>query len=178
MAVSEGHTETAGLLLDRGAAIEAKDNDGKTALLLAATWGRTDTVRLLLVMGAAADATDISGCTPLECAVLNGHTHVVELLMNVGRDVDQHDSRAFLYASVHGHTAIIAMLLQRGVDIGARLEGRRALGWAIENGHTDAAALIEDRMKELVFTTVASIWRCHPDTPKELMSLILKKLYR
>ena len=44
LAAQNGHTATVDLLLIRGAAIEAKDGDGWTALIWAAARGNTETV--------------------------------------------------------------------------------------------------------------------------------------
>jgi uncharacterized protein len=61
-----GHIPSVRLLLDRGAKIEAKNNDGQTALMLAASETEVETVRLLLDRGANARAKDIFGHTALK----------------------------------------------------------------------------------------------------------------
>lgn len=48
----QGHTETARLLLDSGANVNAKLTDGSTPLALAAWKGHTEVVRLVLARGA------------------------------------------------------------------------------------------------------------------------------
>ena len=63
LAAQNGHTATVDLLLIRGAAIEAKDGDGWTALIWAAARGNTATVRLLLDRGASFQATGQRGET-------------------------------------------------------------------------------------------------------------------
>jgi ankyrin repeat protein len=60
-----GHDATVRLLLEKGRTVDATDEDGKTALHLAAEKGHEATVRLLLEKGAAVDATDKYGWTPL-----------------------------------------------------------------------------------------------------------------
>ena len=50
-----GLTEVVQLLLSKGAAIDEKDNDGRTALMLASKRGRTEAMQLLLGHGAAID---------------------------------------------------------------------------------------------------------------------------
>ena len=48
----EGHTEIAELLLKHGAEVNAKDNNGETALMDAARNGHTETANLLRSYGA------------------------------------------------------------------------------------------------------------------------------
>jgi ankyrin repeat protein len=68
------------LLLDKGANIEAKHNNGSTALLVAALRGYKAIVQLLLDNGANIQAKDIDGKTALLLATLKGHEDVVRLL--------------------------------------------------------------------------------------------------
>jgi hypothetical protein len=60
-AAKKGKTIQVEALLARGADLEARDNYGRTALMLAAQYGRTDAVRLLLAKGASPDARDARG---------------------------------------------------------------------------------------------------------------------
>lgn len=65
------------LLLDAGAAIDARTTDGRagsrgagrTALFGAAFWGWNDVVRLLVDRGATIDASDAAGLTPVDAAL-------------------------------------------------------------------------------------------------------------
>jgi hypothetical protein len=70
-AAKKGDTSRVEALLKAGADIEAKDNDGRTALMLAAQYGRVDTVRLLLAKGAHADARDKRGWNACMLALLS-----------------------------------------------------------------------------------------------------------
>jgi Ankyrin repeats (3 copies) len=60
-------TRTA-LLLDRGVAVDARDQAGRTPLMLAVAQGRLEVVRLLLQRGADPNAADNMGQTPLQQA--------------------------------------------------------------------------------------------------------------
>ncbi|NIM06561.1 MAG: ankyrin repeat domain-containing protein, partial [Deltaproteobacteria bacterium] len=53
---------------DRGADIDARDNDGKSALIMAALMGHADSVKLLLEKGADVNAHDNGGRTALSLA--------------------------------------------------------------------------------------------------------------
>jgi len=57
--------EMAVLLLDAGAAIDARDYDGETPLFNQVYWEEMATTRLLLDRGASVDVVDEHGCTPL-----------------------------------------------------------------------------------------------------------------
>lgn len=66
VAATLGHTDAAAVLIDRGAALGSRRDDGATALHLAAFFGHVDTTRLLLQRGAEAQATDDRGWTPID----------------------------------------------------------------------------------------------------------------
>ena len=61
-----GRTEAATLLLQKGAKLEARNNDGATALHVAAFFCQPDTAQLLLDKGADITAKNNSGATPLD----------------------------------------------------------------------------------------------------------------
>ncbi len=79
-------------LLDVGADVNAKTNDGVTALILAASTSepgptessRTDNVRALLDAGADLEAKDKEGSTALMTAEDEGHTEIAEVLRKAG----------------------------------------------------------------------------------------------
>jgi FOG: Ankyrin repeat len=58
LASAKGHTEVVGLLLDRGAYINATDHTGWTPLHAAIYGGHAEVVRLLLERGAQLDQSD------------------------------------------------------------------------------------------------------------------------
>jgi hypothetical protein len=62
-AAAQGRTASVQELLGKGAPLESKDRNGRTALLLAAQRGHAATVRLLLEKGANAAARDQNGAT-------------------------------------------------------------------------------------------------------------------
>ena len=87
-AAKKGDTNRVEALLKAGAELEAQDEDGRTALMLAAQYGRADTVRLLLAQGAHADARDKRGWNAYMLALLSPsgglihtvHDNVLKLL--------------------------------------------------------------------------------------------------
>lgn len=69
------------LLLDAKANIEAPDQNGWTALHIAASKGNKELVSLLLSRGAQVNATTTANQTPILMAACNGHTQVVQELI-------------------------------------------------------------------------------------------------
>lgn len=64
LAAARGHTEIVDRLLAAGADVNAKDQDGYTALHFGAMYNHTAVVKQLLAAGAAPDEQDRDGDTP------------------------------------------------------------------------------------------------------------------
>ena len=79
---SQGNSEISKFLIVKGADINAKNNNGETALMLAALNKRLEIVRLLIKKGADVNAESNKGHTALKYAFLN--TQIEELLRNAG----------------------------------------------------------------------------------------------
>ena len=76
-----GEIRRARLLLDRGADIDAVDEEFRsTPLGFAARWGREKMVRLLLDRGADRQRAGAEWATPLEWARRKGHDRIARLL--------------------------------------------------------------------------------------------------
>src|SRR5208283_1368711 len=75
----DGRTELVKSLLDKGADINTKTNEGWTALMQASRQGHAEVVKLLLDRGADVNAT-FDGRTALTFASVGGHSDVVNLL--------------------------------------------------------------------------------------------------
>jgi hypothetical protein len=83
-AAAQGDVTQAATMLDQGAVIDARDEAGRTPLMLAVTQGRLETVRLLLARGADPNAADNSGHTPLQQATKRNLRDVAALLEQAG----------------------------------------------------------------------------------------------
>ena len=110
MAVFREKLAVAGLLLERGADLEARDKLGRTPLHEAAFRGKTAMVKLLLAHGADLEARDKFGRTPLREAAFHGETAMVKLLLARGADPKARDNK--------GNTAArVSILRQLGVSL-------------------------------------------------------------
>jgi hypothetical protein len=83
-AVAKGDAAQAAALLDQGAVIDARDEAGRTPLMLAVTQDRLEMVRLLLARGADPNAADNAGHTPLQQATKRNLQDVAALLQQAG----------------------------------------------------------------------------------------------
>ena len=72
-------------LLDRGAAIDAKDREGKTALAKAAEADKLPLIKLLLERGANVNARAVDGSTPLFYAAEQDRGAAIALLLEARR---------------------------------------------------------------------------------------------
>lgn len=96
----QDYTEIVRLLLNRGADINAQDEWGRTALMIAADGGYADTVKLLLDWEANVHLRDSNGNTALMRAAWKGHLDIVRALIDRGADVNSVDEK-------HGYTALL-----------------------------------------------------------------------
>jgi ankyrin repeat protein len=148
-AAASGHETAARLLLERGAVVDAREEDQWTALHLAAQNGHEATVRLLLERGADIGATEARQWTALHKAAANGRETTARLLLERGAVVDareEHQLTALHLAAQNGHEATVRLLLECGADIGAT-EARQwtALHLAALKGHEAAVGFLLDR---------------------------------
>ncbi len=79
------------LLLTRGAKLDGRGRDGRTALMAAAARGLDDMVSMLIVRGADIEAQKVDGTTALFWAAHAGHADVVVLLLSKGAKVDRRE---------------------------------------------------------------------------------------
>jgi hypothetical protein len=83
-AAAAGDLAQATLLVDQGAAVDARDTQGRTPLLLAVAQNQLAVVRLLLARGADPNAADNAGVTPLRLAKDRDLRDVAALLERAG----------------------------------------------------------------------------------------------
>jgi tetratricopeptide (TPR) repeat protein len=112
--------------------IEAKDDQGRTALHVAAHRGRIEEVKLLLDKGANIEARDNDGNTPLICAAEAGG---IIRFGKQGADIEKYPA-----------ADVINLLLDRGAKIEAKSNwGQTALHRAAFRGRPDVVKVLLDR---------------------------------
>ena len=111
------YLETAGVLIDGGANVNAKSRGGHTSLMFAAAVNQDELVDVVVQHGADVNTANEAGQTALMAAAASGYTRVVELLLTRGAMVDtraKDGKTALLLAREGGHTATEAALRRKG----------------------------------------------------------------
>lgn len=109
------------ILLEYGADIEAKDEDGKTPLAAAVGDYTFRAIPILLKKGANLEARDNNGRTPLGAAIENGVLHAVHLFLKYGADLETRDNNGhtpLVLAVRFGRVRLVEYLLDRGANPG------------------------------------------------------------
>ncbi|GAB0145905.1 hypothetical protein EsHS_00006323 [Epichloe bromicola] len=88
-AVSRGHRDMVGLLLDHGARVNAKDRSNSTALHIAVTGQHKDIVSVLLDQGARLEIKTEHGDTALIRAIRANSREIIQILLEHGARVDK-----------------------------------------------------------------------------------------
>jgi uncharacterized protein len=131
-------------LLDRGAAIDAKDREGKTALAKAAEADKLAVIRLLLERGANVNARAVDGSTPLFYAAEQDRGAVVALLLEGGADPNlpgRKGLRPLDAAAYNGSAESVEQLLKFGADPNALDDdGEGAIVYAAGHGYAPVVA--------------------------------------
>ena len=128
-AAERGHAAVADLLLDAGAAVEAKTRvGGYTPLHLASRSGQGPIVRALLDAGADPNATTTnSGVTALHlaAAAIDG-AEAVNALLGQGAEVDAREASSgqtpLMFAAAYNRTESVTALLEQDADPRIRTE--------------------------------------------------------
>lgn len=149
IAAFEGRLNVAGLLLEKGAELEAKNPTGFTPLFLAVLGKRLDVVRFLLDKGADPNAPTRFQTTPLFTAAESGNVEVIRLLVERGATAS-HVSPLFgspLHRAAYMDFPEAARAL---LDAGAGLEaqdqrGQTPLHQAAQLGRVTIARLFVER---------------------------------
>jgi tetratricopeptide (TPR) repeat protein len=106
------------LLKSKGVSVDAKAEDGSTALMIASNTGRIDAVRLLLSLGANPNVKSVNGWTALLGAADEGYEEVVKVLLESGADPKQtfRNADAATLAERRGRAEIARMIRQYAAD--------------------------------------------------------------
>jgi ankyrin repeat protein len=146
LAATHGVGRVVDLLLEKGADINAADQNGYVALFRASECGKEEVVRLLLEKGADINAANNLKQSSLFVASRHGQEQVVRLLLERDADVNSadmfHESSLFV-ASRGGHKQVVRLLLEKGADVNAVDRNYRSSMWiASQKGHEQIVQLL------------------------------------
>jgi uncharacterized protein len=158
-------------LLDRGAAIEARDREGATALGRAAKAGKIKLAALFLSRGANVNARAVDGSTPLFYAAEADRAEVLRLLLDHGADPNiagRHGLRPLAAAAYTGSEASVERLLKHGADPNALDDdGQGAMVYAAGRAYAPIVALLigagVDVNRRYGHGLTALMWAAGPD---------------
>ncbi|KAK8000508.1 hypothetical protein PG990_013108 [Apiospora arundinis] len=120
LAAEAGNAEAVKILLDNGAEIDWKDDQGSSALDFAVPEGKEEVVRLLLQRGANFNSTDHYGNVALHWAI--SRPSIARLLLEEGAcaNVANHKKCTPLHWSIHeNQIEVLKLLIKFGAEINA-----------------------------------------------------------
>lgn len=131
-AARTGNCEAIRLLLDRGADIDALDNDQMTPLqraIMSEPSKESPAAKLLILHGSALENRNGFGETAIMCASSRGLTELICLLDDAGADLMATDFSSWNclhFAADNGHLDVLVWLVNRGFQ----LYTKNAQGWS------------------------------------------------
>lgn len=140
------------LLLERGAQVDALDDEHNTALHYAAASGSATVVKALLRASGQVDLEQAQGLTPAHWAAHKGHADVLGMLLAYGAPVNaaaEEGATPLHMAANRGHLPCVRLLLEKGAKRGLKAIWDGVEGTAAEmaraKGHTRVAKAIDAR---------------------------------
>jgi ankyrin repeat protein len=119
-AARRGNLEKVNQLIKKDkASVNKSDENGFTALMIAATRGNLDCIKALINAGSKVDQADTDGRTALMFVVQIGHANCLQALIAANAQVNQTDHNgltALTVAAQNGHSDIMKLLLENGAN--------------------------------------------------------------
>lgn len=115
-------------LLSKGTNIDAKDVDGRTALLVATHRNTINAARVLIEAGADVNAKDSINDSPYLFAGARGHLDILKMTLAHGanlKSTNRYGGTALIPAAERGHVETVRVLIEAGVDV----DHVNNLGW-------------------------------------------------
>ncbi len=134
--------------LESGADVNAMEEEGRTALMLAAFNGHAGVVLTLLDAGAGIDRRDLMGRTALLYAATGPFPETVTILLDRGAEPNIVDSEEhfspLMHAAAEGNLEVVKILLEGGSDPALKdVDGDNAASFARQAGHDEVARYID-----------------------------------
>lgn len=149
LAAQAGNPAIIQTLINKGAKLDTRDENGKGVLHMAVMSGKAEACRAVLEAGADINLKDYNGSTPFQLALKwTKERHedklrpVIDYLIQAGADVKAGDFNGWtplMLAARNGMADIIGEILERGADVNARdNHGMTALTFAAGNNRPEA----------------------------------------
>ncbi|SOY95858.1 conserved hypothetical protein; ankyrin repeat; putative exported protein [Cupriavidus taiwanensis] len=119
-AAARGDAAQVSALLAQGASIDARDAQGRTALLLATHHNRVQAARVLIDAGADVNAQDAIHDSPYLYAGARGHNEILRMTLAHGADLrstNRYGGTALIPAAERGHVETVRLLIAAGVAV-------------------------------------------------------------
>ncbi|RYP64442.1 hypothetical protein DL771_008746 [Monosporascus sp. 5C6A] len=152
-AAANGRLAVLKLLVEKGAQLEARDNDNKTPLMIAAQNGHEAMAKLLVEKGAQLEAKNNNGWTPLMFAAGQGHEAMAKLLVKKSAQLEaksNNNKTPLIVAAQYGQKAVAKLLVEKGAQLEAKdKDGWTPLMFATWQGHEVMAKLLVEKGAQL-----------------------------
>ena len=129
--------------------MDAVNDEGYSAMMMAAARGHSDIVEYLVVKGAHVNVMDSSQNSALSWAVYSKNADIVSFLLERGAAFDnfnEYGMSCVLLASALESVKSLKALLEKGADVNAVVwkDNKSALHFAAEKGSTAVARILID----------------------------------
>lgn len=147
-ASQEGDISRVMALIGAHADVNAKTDNGTTALMMASVKGHQDVVKALIAAHADVNAKTDNGTTALMMASVNGRRGVAKALIAADADVNaklKDGGTALMMASLNGHQDVVKELIVAKADVNAKTDkGTTALMLASQKGYQEVVRLLKE----------------------------------
>lgn len=151
IASSYNHYDIAKALIDNGALVNLKANDGFNALMEAVRTGNIEIAKLLIEHNSDLNIKNEYGTTMIIIACEKGNEEMFNLLVENNADINEKSSwgaSTLIYASENGNINIMKYLIDNGIDVNGKADdnGDTPLLWAVtgKNPYEASKLLIEN----------------------------------
>ncbi|HZL31254.1 MAG TPA: ankyrin repeat domain-containing protein [Pseudolabrys sp.] len=118
-AAGRGDTGAVRKLIGQGASVDARDAQGRSALLAATHGNRVEAVRVLIAAGADVNAKDHIDDSPFLYASAEGRDEILKMTLSAGADLastNRYGGTALIPAAHHGHVETVRILLATKIN--------------------------------------------------------------